>query len=176
MASVATTRGMEEAIASPQVSGVRTDIGERVSDVTVPASDKASVALPGAGTEESLIGPAATVINTTTQMATTLPVGGGGSFDFLDSMASSDLDRSFMVSLNRLRTCRDPGEETKLKTSLASLLNQPAMCRSGGVVFDIRNPESAYSIHINLYNYEQKEFQDRCDALRLAVQSCKARR
>jgi hypothetical protein len=50
------------------------------------------------------------------------------------------------------------------------------MCRSGGVVFDIRNPESAYSIHIDLYNYEQREFQDRCDALRLAVQSCNARR
>jgi hypothetical protein len=175
MATVATSRGVEAAIASPQASGVRTDIGERVSDAPVPASARASVAFSGASSEESLIGPAATVINTTTQKATALPIG-GGSFDFLDSMASSDLDRSLMVSLNRLRTCRDPGEEKKLKTSLASLLSQPAMCRSGGVVFDIRNPESAYSIHINFYNYEQKEFQDRCDALRLAVQSCEARR
>jgi hypothetical protein len=175
MAAVGTSRGGEAAIASPQASGVRTDIGERVSDAPAPVSGRASVAFSGAGSEESLIGPAATVINTTTQMATALPVG-DGSFDFLDSMASSDLDRSLMVSLNRLRTCRDPGEEKKLKTSLASLLSQPAMCRTGGVVFDIRNPESAYSIHVNFFNYEQREFQDRCDALRLAVQSCEARR
>ncbi len=70
-----------------------------------------------------------------------------------------------MVNLNRLRTCLDPTAETTLKSRLAAMLSQPALCRSGGVVFDIRNPESAYSIHLDIYNYEQREFKDRCDAL-----------
>ena len=177
MASLATSRGAEADIGSPQMNSVNPGISERAAASEAPVSGRALVTIPAAGTEEALIGPTATVRATApgAPVASNLPVD-GGSFDFLDSMASSELDRSFMVSLNRLRTCRDPAEEKKLKTSLAALLSQPAMCRSGGVVFDIRNPESAYSIHVDLYNYEQREFQDRCDALRLAVQSCEARR
>jgi hypothetical protein len=178
MASLATNRGVEADIGSPQVNSVNQEIRERATNDGAPASGRTSVTISAAGPEEALIGPAAAVSTATAPtapVASNLPVD-GGSYDFLDSMASSDLDRSFMVSLNRLRTCRDPGAEAKLKTSLAALLSQPAMCRAGGVVFDIRNPESGYSIHVDLYNYEQREFQDRCDALRLAVQSCEARR
>lgn len=173
--TVATGRGGEAEIGSPQGTGVRTDIGERASDAQQPASGRTQVAFAGAGPEETLRGPAATVRNNGSPAATALPAG-GGSFDFLDFVAPADLDRSVMVSLNRLRTCLDPEAEMKLKTRLAALLGRPALCRSGGVIFDIRNPESAYSIHIDLYNYERREFQDRCDALRLAVQSCEARR
>jgi hypothetical protein len=100
----------------------------------------------------------------------------GKSYDFLDLVGAADLDRTVMMSLNQLQTCLDPEEELKLKTRLAAMLSRPGQCRSGGVVFDIRQPESAYSIHVNLYNYEQKEFQDRCSALRLAVYSCGVRR
>ena len=100
----------------------------------------------------------------------------GKSYDFLDLVGPADLDRTVMVNLNQLQTCLDPEEELKLKTRLAAMLSRPGQCRAGGVVFDIRQPESAYSIHIDLYNYEQREFQDRCSALRLAVYSCDARR
>jgi hypothetical protein len=178
MASLATSRGAAADIGSPQMNSVNPDMNERSPASTAPVPGRAPVTISAAGPEEALIGPTATVRATAAPVApvaSNLPVD-GGSFDFLDSMASTELDRSFMVSLNRLRTCRDPAEEKKLKTSLAALLSQPAMCRSGGVVFDIRNPESAYSIHVDFYNYEQREFQDRCDALRLAVQSCEARR
>lgn len=172
--TVATSRGDEAAVAAPQASGVRTDLGERVADAPAPAAGPAPVAFAGSGAEERLSGPAATVIPKGTAAASALPA--GGSFDFLDLVAPSELDRSVLVSLNRLSTCRDPEAETKLKTRLAALLSQPARCRAGGVIFAIRNPESAYSIHIDLYNYEQREFQDRCEALRLAVQACEARR
>ncbi|MGW8313781.1 MAG: hypothetical protein ACWGOL_11175 [Desulfuromonadales bacterium] len=173
--TVTTSRVEEAAIGSPQASSMHSEIGARTSDDRDAVAARNTVAFASASPQESLIGPSANVINTSTSATTALPVE-GGSFDFLDFMSSSELDRSLMVSLNRLKTCLDPGAETKLKTRLAALLSQPAMCRSGGVVFDIRNPESAYSIHVDLYNYEQKQFQDRCDALTLAVQSCEARR
>lgn len=98
-----------------------------------------------------------------------LPGSRGDSFHFLDAMAPTDLDPSRLVSLNKLHTCRNPEAENQLKTRLATLLSRPQRCRSGGVVFDVRQPDSAWSIHIDLYNYEQREFQDRCDALQLAV-------
>ncbi len=104
------------------------------------------------------------------------PAISGTSFDFLDEVAPADLDRSFLVSLNRLRTCLDPGAEIKLKTRLATLLSRPSVCRSGGVLFDIRQPDSAYSIQLDFYNYERKNFPDRCAALRQAVECCEARR
>lgn len=171
--SVSTGGGAETAIVSPQATGVGADLGKRV---TSPAAtlDRAPAAFAGSGAEESLSGPAATVIPKGTASASALPA--GGSFDFLDLVTPSELDRSVLVSLNRLSTCRDPEAETRLKTRLAALLSQPARCRAGGVIFAIRNPESAYSIHVDLYNYEQREFQDRCEALRLAVQACEARR
>jgi hypothetical protein len=173
--TMANRSSVEAEIGSPQVSNVHTDIRKRATDESVPVSGRTAVTFSGTGSDETLIGPAATVINSAVPTKTSLQVE-VASFDFLDAMVSSELDPSVMLSLNRLRTCRDPGAETKLKTRLAAQLSQPAMCRAGGVVFDIRNPESAYSIHIDLYNYEQREFQDRCDALMLAVQSCEARR
>lgn len=105
-----------------------------------------------------------------------LPAGANAPFAFLDQLAPAELDRSLLVSLNRLRTCRDPRAELQLRTRLATLLSRPALCRSGGVVFDVLYPESAYSVHIDLYNYEQKEFSDRCAALRQAIDCFEARR
>ncbi len=173
--TIATGRSQETDIGSPQMSGILPDIDGHATDNVPPVADSTAVSLAGGSADVSLVGPAATVRNMAAPEATALPIV-SGSYDFLDSISFSKLDQSVMVSLNRLSTCSDPGEESKLKTRLAALLSQPGLCRSGGVVFDIRNPESAYSIHIDLYNYEQKEFQDRCDALRLAVQSCEARR
>lgn len=170
--AVTTGRGGDPAVAAPQARGLRTDLGARKTEA--PAMERSAVAFAGAGGEPTLSGPAAAAIQTTTTTASALPA--GGSFDFLDLMAPADLDQSVLVSLNKLRTCRDPAAENRLKTKLAALLNGPARCRAGGVVFAIRNPESAYSIHVDLYNYEQREFRDRCDALELAVRSCETRR
>jgi hypothetical protein len=99
-----------------------------------------------------------------------LPAGAASSFDHLDRMAPADLDGMYLVSLNRLRTCRDPQTEMKLRTQLASLVRQPGTCRTGGVVFAILQPETAWSIHVDIYDFEQREFQDRCAALGLAAQ------
>jgi len=98
------------------------------------------------------------------------------SYERLDLLGPGELDPSVAMSLSRLRTCRDPGEETTLKSRLAAMLPNPTRCRSGGVVFDIRNVESAYSAHIDIYNYEQREFEDRCAALRVTIDACAARR
>ncbi|MBE0597413.1 MAG: hypothetical protein IH614_09095, partial [Desulfuromonadales bacterium] len=98
------------------------------------------------------------------------------SFDFLEGVPSAELDPAKLVSLNRLRTCRDPEAEKQLKTRLATLLSRPQLCRSGGVIFDVRHPESAWSIHVDLFNYEQREFPDRCAALQLAVDCFAGRR
>ncbi len=105
-----------------------------------------------------------------------LPTVGSAPFAFLDQLAPAELDRSLLVSLNRLRTCRDPRAELQLKTRLATLLSRPDLCRSSGVVFNVLYPESAYSVHIDLYNYEQKEFSDRCAALRQTIDCFEARR
>lgn len=173
--SVTSGSGQEAVIGSPQVRGMVPDVGERGPAVQTTVPGRTKVALADGKADVELAGPAATAMNTGTSQSTVMPTG-SETFGFLDFLASGELDQSLMVSLNRLRTCSDPGEETKLKAHLAGLLSQPAKCRTGGVLFDIRNPESAYSIHIDLYNYEQKEFKDRCDALKLAVQSCEARR
>ncbi len=100
----------------------------------------------------------------------------GKSFAFLDGIPRANLDRSLLVSLNRLKTCRDPGAELNLKTRLAALLSRPGLCRSGGVLFDVLYPESAYSLHVDLYNYEHIDFPDRCAALRQAAECFTARR
>jgi len=172
--ALTTGRSGDPAVAVPQTTALQTDLKPRPGTMSAPTMNQSTVALASTAGEEVLSGPAATVMPTSAAKAATLAA--EGSYDFLDLVAPSELDPSVMISLNRLSTCRDPGEETQLKTQLAVLLNQPGLCRSGGVVFDIRNPESAYSIHIDLYNYAQREFRDRCDALRLAVQSCAARR
>jgi hypothetical protein len=154
----------------------------------VPGSLKAVAMLPSAERRDSplagigrnadpdLTGPSVQKASLPKARARWAPDAPGNSYEFLDLVRPEELDRSVMVSLNRLRTCLDPNEELTLKTRLAAMLSRPGQCRAGGVVFDIRNPESAYSIHVDLYNYEQKEFQDRCSALRLAVYSCEARR
>jgi hypothetical protein len=98
------------------------------------------------------------------------------SYDRLDLLGPGELDPSVAMSLSRLRTCRDPGEEMTLKSRLAAMLGNPTRCRSGGVVFDIRNVESAYSTHIDIYNYERREFRDRCAALQVIIDACAARR
>ena len=98
------------------------------------------------------------------------------SYAFLDRIAPSELDSTQLVHLNRLATCLDPGMEIALKTRLATLLSRPALCRSGGIIFDVLYPESAYSVHLRFYNYEQREFADRCAALRQAVECFEARR
>lgn len=139
-----------------------------------PAERGPSFAGMGRTADPDLTGPA--VQRSSLPELRPAPDASENSYELLDLVGREELDRSVMVSLNRLRTCLDPNEELTLKTRLASLLSRPGQCRSGGVVFDIRHPESAYSIHIDLYNYEQREFQDRCSALRLAVYSCEARR
>jgi hypothetical protein len=173
-AAVAAHSGEEAEVHSP-ASGTGSALEERAPDTQGPsaAPAKAVFAGVGFGSEERLSGPATTALKTGTQAAAPLP---SGEYDFLDKVAPEDLDPSVMVSLNRLRTCRDPEEEIRLKTRLASMLNRPAICRSGGCLFDIRYQESAYSIHIDLYNYEKRDFKDRCEALSLAVNSCKGRR
>lgn len=142
----------------------------------LPTSDRGDTSFGGIGrkADADLAGPAVRKASLPHEG----PVGkpSGESFDFLDLVEPANLDRSVMVNLNQLQTCLDPEEELTLKTRLAAMLSHPDQCRSGGVVFDIRQPESAYSIHIDLYNYERREFQDRCSALRLAVQSCEVRR
>lgn len=172
--TVATNQGEEAEVDSP-ASGVGSALGKRAPDAQGPSAGPAKTAFAGVGTgsEERLSGPAATVQKAGAQQADTLPAGG---YDFLDKVGQGNLDPSVMVSLNRLRTCRDPGEEMRLRTRLASMLSRPALCRSGGCIFDITHQESAYSIHIDLYNYEKRDFKDRCEALSLAVNSCEARR
>ena len=172
--AVTAGRSGTPAVAVPQTSGLQADLTARPTSNSAPAMQQSTVALARQTGAETLSGPAAAV--TPTNAAPDAALKAEGSYDFLDLVGPADLDPSVLISLNRLNTCRDPGEETQLKTRLAVVLNQPGLCRSGGVVFDIRNPESAYSIHIDLYNYAQREFRDRCDALRLAVQSCTARR
>ncbi len=97
-------------------------------------------------------------------------------YDFLDKIAPADLDPAVRISLNRLSTCLDPEEEMTLKSRLAAMLSRPTVCRAGGVVFSVHFPESAYSIHIDLYNYEWREFPDRCAALTLALKSCEVKK
>ena len=58
-----------------------------------------------------------------------------------------------------------PGVRDLAEDPAGRQLSRPGTCRTGGVVFDIRQPESAWSIHLDIYNYEHREFQDRCDAL-----------
>jgi hypothetical protein len=99
---------------------------------------------------------------------TSMPIR-GVSFDYLDRVAPADLDRNRLLSLNQLSTCRDPQAEMKLRTSLATLVSKPGTCRSGGVVFAIHQPESAWSVHVDIYNYENVEFRDRCAALQMAL-------
>jgi hypothetical protein len=94
---------------------------------------------------------------------------------FLANLSADQLDRSYLVSFNSLRTCPDPEEEHRLKTRLAILVSRPGTCPVGKVVFDFKNPESAYSIHIDIYNYGKVAFPDRCSALQMAV-DCQQRR
>ena len=155
------------AIASP---------GPRTTVAMLPPAERSNSSFGGLGrkADPDLAGPA--VQTASMPQGRHVAEAPGKSYDFLDLVGPADLDRTVMMSLNQLQTCLDPEEELKLKTRLAAMLSRPGQCRSGGVVFDIRQPESAYSIHVNLYNYEQKEFQDRCSALRLAVYSCGVRR
>jgi hypothetical protein len=136
----------------------------RLAAVAGPAAPEAAVPVPAASPRKGPASPA-------TRLADA-----GTSFDYLDRVAPADLDRLHLVSLNRLRTCLDPEAEMRLRTRLASLLGRPATCRTGGVIFDFRQPESAWSLHVDIYNYEGREFHDRCAALRLAVDCCERTR
>jgi hypothetical protein len=143
---------------------------------------KAAPALPPGGPtvttfvrQETELGPTGLQTTPGAQERPALPAASpaaADAFDYLDRIAPAELDPSVRVSLERLRTCLDPGEERRLKSRLAAMLSRPTLCRTRGVVFDVRFPESAYSIHIDLYNYEGKTFSDRCAALTLAVKSC----
>ena len=144
----------------------------------LPQGGTSSVAFAGDGPEQALNLPAATVGSgggpvTASAQPAAVP---GKSYDFLDSMAPGDLDPSVKTRLNNLHTCLDPEAEMNLKSRMAGLLSRPALCRSGGVVFDIGSPESAYSIQIDLYNYEKRDFPDKCAALKSALEACEARR
>lgn len=95
---------------------------------------------------------------------------GHPTFEIVDRDNPSVLDRSRLVSLTELRTCVDPQAETNLRTRLATLLSRPTLCRSGGLYFDFHHPESAWSIRVDIYNYEGATFGDRCAALQRAVE------
>jgi hypothetical protein len=124
-----------------------------------------------AGSPELEINPPAPTSSARKQSGpnTSLPAG-VTSFDYLDRVAPAELDRNRLLSLNQLSTCRDPQAEMRLRTRLATLVSKPGTCRSGGVVFVIRQPESAWSIHLDIYNYGNREFGDRCAALQLALE------
>lgn len=174
--SVAQAGGGEAGILLPKATSFAPAGSRKTTIATIPPDGSTETSFAGAGRKPEPDLTGAAVRTASLPRAGGVPAAPGKSFEFLDLMQPADLDRSVMVSLNRLRTCLDPNEELTLKARLAAMLSGPGQCRSGGVVFDIRHPESAYSVHIDLYNYEQREFQDRCSALRLAVYSCEARR
>jgi hypothetical protein len=98
------------------------------------------------------------------------PATRSASFEFFERESPPDLDHTRLVSLTELRTCLDPLAESELRTRLATALSRPGTCRSGGVFFDFHQPESAWSIRIDIYNYEGATFRDRCAALQRAVE------
>lgn len=167
--------GKEDVIPLPKAAGFA-PAASRKAVAMLPPGERAETSFAGAARQPEAGLPGPTVRTASFPRSGPAQAAPGKSFDFLDSVGPADLDPSVMVSLNRLRTCLDPDEELALRARLAGMLSGPGLCRSGGVVFDIRYPETAYSVHVDLYNYERREFPDRCAALRLAVYSCEARR
>ena len=133
-----------------------------------------TIALAAAAAAPDLAGPAQQTARTAP--AATQAAMPDTAFAFLDRLRPEDLNPDVLVPLNQLLTCLDPQEEQVLRTRLAALLGGPAQCRHGGVVFAVRHPESAYSLHLDIYNYGGLDLGDRCAALRLAIQSCAPRR
>ncbi len=125
---------------------------------------------PAASTETIALSPAPHPAPRTTQQGAPAVEAGRPVFELVDRDNPPVLDPSRLMSLSELRTCVNPQAENDLRARLATLLSRPTICRSEGVFFDVRHPESAWSIRVDIYNYEGALFSDRCAALRRAVE------
>lgn len=95
------------------------------------------------------------------------------SSDFSSDITIADIDPSQIISLKEFNVCIDPGEEFRLKTKLATLLDKPARCGVGGIIFFFRYTESAYTIKVDIYNPQGTLAGDRCSVLQLAIECIK---
>lgn len=95
------------------------------------------------------------------------------SSDFSSDITIADIDPSQIISLKEFNVCIDPGEEFRLKTKLATLLDKPVRCGVGGTLFFFRYTESAYTIKVDIYNPQGTLAGDRCSVLQLAIECIK---
>jgi outer membrane biosynthesis protein TonB len=91
----------------------------------------------------------------------------GGAVNFVSEAGGGALDTSLLVSLNQLSACIDQSEEDRLRTRLAVLLEGDGQCRSGEMIFLFKNPDTGWTMQVNLYN--PIDFSDRCSALLAAI-------
>jgi hypothetical protein len=92
-----------------------------------------------------------------------------GAPDFSGEVLPDAIDPPQLISLREFNVCKDPEEEFRLKTQLATRLDGPSWVEAGKVLFFCKYPESGYTMQVDIYNPHGRLFKDRCELLQLAV-------